>query len=440
MAAVVLAAVALIAVVAGGRTSVATAEGLSISGTAWWDEDGDGVRDTDERLSRLTVALFGPDGSRTTVRANDRGEYVFGGLAPGDYTLSTDTRQDGYTSFVMTYPRRDLVPPFMQGVTLTSQSLTGVDFGFTVPRDSATFSGQAWVNAAPAGDVRALIDGVDCTAPAPIIPPDSAPNSYYIGVFSSQWLDGCGDPGDTVTFTVGGLPANETAPWHPSNTGFRNDFELTVGPPFAAVYVAPFAAVSGAEPRNLFAPVVALIDGKVCGSGQAYRAPITIPSRELVDGCGYPGALISFAVAGLLAQETLVWSGELREELRPTVVPAPGSPMAGPAFACFLLDLPAGAGATGSIGGTHCGSAASSGEPGPAVVAVAPDQLDPGCGHEGAPVRIDVYEHGAVVAQVDALWFAGQFQHIEWATSPSTAAAGASSSVTPPSVGDAGLR
>jgi hypothetical protein len=222
--------------------------------------------------------------------------------------------------------------------------------------------------------------------------------------------------------------------------GFRNDFDLTVGPPFAVVYVAADSAVPGAEPRNLFAPVVALIDGKVCGSGETYREPLTIPSRALVEGCGYPGAVISFAVAGLLAEETMVWNGALREELRLTVVPGPGSSMAGPPFAYFLLDLPAGAGATGSTGGTHCGSAGSSGESGPAMVAVAPDELDAGCGYEGAPVRIDVYVHGAVVAQVDAFWLTGKFQQIEWAAPPSQVPAETAPAVTPPSVGDAGLR
>jgi hypothetical protein len=89
------------------------------------------------------------------------------------------------------------------------------------------------------------------------------------------------------------------------------------------------------------------------------------------------------------------------------------------------------------MGDTHCGSAAASEESGPVVVAVAPDELDEGCGYEGAAVEINVYQKGVVVAQVDALWLGGQFQDIVWqAQTPQ----GDASGVRPPSVGNAGLR
>jgi hypothetical protein len=402
MAAVVLAAVALIAVVAGGRTSVATAEGLSISGTVWFDDDADGAMEIGEPRLRSTLVLYGPGGIRVVARATERGEFVFRGLEAGEYTVSLDVRSsDGYASSVLSYPRRDVSPPYLQAVTLGSQSVINVNFGLALPDDSPYFSGLAWVNAAPAeGNVRAFIDGVDCTGPAPIIPPDSAPNSYYISVLSSAWLEGCGDPGDVITFTIGGVPANETAAWQPTGRdGFANDFSLTAGPPFAVFWPSVSEWEPGTAPREFHTPVVAaMIDGVVCATYSPSALggdALIIKQQGTPGGCGYEGALVEFAVDGYAVEETARWHpttkyGELVLRLdRKT------APTAGPRFAYYDLDFPAlPESYVGSreqfvearIDETFCGSAGGE-VPARIEIAVAPAELVPGCGKPGERVR-----------------------------------------------------
>ena len=427
-------------VVGGLRPSeVVAQEPLSISGTVWFDEDGDGARQDDEERLRLTVVLQTPTG-RMLARTDNQGVFRFEGLLPGYYVVDA-TQESGYASFIQTYPQRKYVPPYVADVTLKDASVAGVDIGLSLPEGLPMFSGQTWVNAAPgSGQVRAYVDGIECTGPRPIAPPHSAPNQYWVSVLSSEMIPGCGEPGDEIRFTVGGLEANEVATWQRGPGPFLSglaDFELTVGPPFASVYVGAFASAEPADQGRRFGPVVALVDGRVCGAGSSFGERITIPPRELVAGCGYEGALISFAVTGLLSEEIVVWRGGLRADVRLTVDPSPGAPIGGPPFAYFRLELPAGAGATATIGDIHCGSAAANEERGLAVVAVAPDEIDKGCGYEGAPLKINVYQRGVVVAQVDGTWQAGRFQDVEWrAQAPASDAPG----VRPPSVGDGGLR
>ena len=442
---VVLLVVAVLVVGAALRSSgVVAQEPLSISGTVWFDENGDAVRQPDEERLRQWVVLQTPTG-RKLAMTDTQGAFRFEGLAPGDFVVDV-TQESGFTSFVQTYPKKKYVPPYVQTVTLKDRSVMGVDFGLSLPEGLPMFGGLVWVNGAPPsglGRVRAYVDGIDCTGPSPILPPHSPSNQYWLSVLSSQMVPGCGDPGDEIRFTIGGLQANEVAIWQPVPGPFLSavtDFELTVGPPFAVVGLAASTEGYATVPRGLFGPVVAFVDGNACAVGASFGGAITIPPRELVAGCGHEGAVISFAVTGLLAKETVVWSGQLRGELRLTVVPAPGSPTAGPPFAYFRLQLPAGAGATATIGDTHCGSAASSGESGLAVVAVAPDELDKGCGYEGALLKINVYQRGVVVAQVDATWQAGQFQDIEWQATTSEEPVSGVPDLRPPSVGDGGLR
>ena len=444
---VFLVVVAMLVVGGGLRWADAVAqEPLSISGTVWFDVNRDGERQAEDYGFRGRLVLRSPGGTTSITQTDVAGRYMFNGLAPGNYVVVAS--DSPASQLIMTFPTLRVRGPLAREVTLTDSPAVGIDFGVHRPSELPVFVGLAYLNAAPADfpQVRALVDGVDCTFPASILPTDLDRATYQISVLSSDLVDGCGDAGDAVTFTVNGLPANETAVWTQApagpappqgRQGVHLELDLTVGPPFASFYVGAFGAVQASDQGRRFGPVVALVDGNVCGAGSSFGERIIVPPRELVAGCGYEGAVVSFAVTGLLAEETVFWSGGLSADIRLTVDPAPGSPLAGPPFAYFRLELPAGAGATATMGDTHCGSAAANAERGLAVVAVAPDELDKGCGFEGAPLKINVYQKGVVVAQVDAEWQAGQFQDIEW-QAPAPARDGPG--VRPPSVGDGGLR
>ncbi len=91
---------------------------------------------------------------------------------------------------------------------------------FAQPGIPATFYGSASVDGQPVPDgtpVRGFINGKDCTQPPPPERPgtmrDGGVSAYVIDVMHESQEPGCAAEGRTVTFTIGGRPANETAMW-----------------------------------------------------------------------------------------------------------------------------------------------------------------------------------------------------------------------------------
>lgn len=88
------------------------------------------------------------------------------------------------------------------------------------PGIPATFYGTASIDGQMVPDgtpVRGFIDGKDCTQPPPPDRPgtmrDGGVSAYVIDVMHESQEPGCAADGRTVTFTVGGRQANETAIW-----------------------------------------------------------------------------------------------------------------------------------------------------------------------------------------------------------------------------------
>ena len=86
------------------------------------------------------------------------------------------------------------------------------------PQIPSTFFGTASIDGKvpPADtDVRALIDGLDCTqdGPARRFVLDAGVGLYVVTVVHESQKPGCGRDGRTVTFTVGGRPAAQSAKW-----------------------------------------------------------------------------------------------------------------------------------------------------------------------------------------------------------------------------------
>jgi hypothetical protein len=468
---VVLVALVLVGALGGRRPEALAQENLSISGTVWWDENGDGVRQPDEDWMPATVVLYGPGSIRNETTPRNGGDYQFTGLTSGQYVVEVNPGP----FVIMSYPEKAPRPPYRRDVALSTTSVSNVDFGFYRPENLPIFRGLAFVNAAPADGprIRAFIDGVDCTGPMQLLPTDMDPAMFWVSVFSSELVPGCGDDGDTVTFTVNGGTANETATWRvvppgqaPLQDG-RGWLNLTVGPAFALFWPQVEFVSANGEEESGFGTVVALIDDKVCavGEGRVWTSVMLIvPPESLRPGCGREGATIRFAVDGFAAANTATWSAghgvatnaEEYEDLTLSISRERSSPLLGPRFAYFTFQLPPipenyigfpRHGLEAIIGGKTCGFAGGEG-PGPVLMSVMPTALEPGCGEPGATIDLMLqgkhlayltwqpgFHEGPAVPDLNTHLYgspdAGPFD-----PQPSPAPG----QISPPSVGDAGLR
>jgi hypothetical protein len=116
----------------------------SIGDYVWYDENGDGVQDSDETgLADITVLLYEDDGNGTyepgtdalimTTTTGSDGEYLFEYLSAGNYLVIVDTGDDDLPTDGFG-ERYYLTTDNPHPVTLvTSQDYEDADFGFTAP-------------------------------------------------------------------------------------------------------------------------------------------------------------------------------------------------------------------------------------------------------------------------------------------------------------------
>lgn len=124
---------------------------------------------------------------------------------------------------------------FLRGVLVAIVSGVGVaGFAGSVaaqPSIPATYFGSVTVNGEPAptgAEIRALVNGNDCTQAAPGERPairQGEATAYVIAVVHESQRQGCATAGAIVSFTVDGVLANETAEWEPG----PKQVDLTVG-------------------------------------------------------------------------------------------------------------------------------------------------------------------------------------------------------------------
>jgi|GEM_PF-1156361 len=87
------------------------------------------------------------------------------------------------------------------------------------PQIPSAFYGSASIDGEPVPDgteVRGYIDGKDCTQAGPSYRgtvTEGGVSAYSILVMHESQEPGCGSEGKTVTFTIGGRPAEQTATW-----------------------------------------------------------------------------------------------------------------------------------------------------------------------------------------------------------------------------------
>ncbi len=96
-----------------------------------------------------------------------------------------------------------------------------------------------WIDVPAGTQVRATINGVECGATTSTV--TSLQSRYSIRVKPHAEMPGCGEPGDMVTLTIGGLPATTEFEWAGRNgdLAFVNREITTVSPPPGGIVVQP---------------------------------------------------------------------------------------------------------------------------------------------------------------------------------------------------------
>lgn len=163
------------------------------------------------------------------------------------------------------------------------------------PQVPATFYGTASIDGepAPAGaEVRALIEGEDCTQPGGQgVVIDSGVAVYVITVMHESQREGCGADGKTVTFTIGGQQAGQAVAWRQGveelnlNAGNGQPMPLpsVLATPGRGATAAHATATEAAKftPRAGAVPTDDIVFGKTPGVLQP-------ASTETESGSGFP--------------------------------------------------------------------------------------------------------------------------------------------------------
>ncbi len=291
----------------------AKAGSLSISGTIWQDANLDGVRQPDERGVRImNVSLFKDGVEVSGIQPEDQGRYSFAGLESGPYIVRLAQAPD---SFFWTYPNRRSTGPYETTVNLTDASISTVDFGLGSLEALPHFFGYAWIDGQPliGGDVRAYINGNDCTAGARELFRDIlAPSIWQLSVLSSAYRAGCGVSGEPISFTINGRAAiltlnqvtEEVPAWGPDQASHPR-YQLIAGPPFSTFEAFAIAVdVDGdRRPDSVPGAVIEAFVGEVrCGRLVMLDFSlqyISVASSRLQPGCGVPGSPITFTLSGV---------------------------------------------------------------------------------------------------------------------------------------------
>lgn len=138
------------------------------------------------------------------------------------------------------------------------------------PQVPSTFYGSAAVDGKPVPggtEVRGYVGGVDCTQLGPSYrgsATEGGVSVYIINVMHESQKAGCGTPGKTVTFTVGGRVAAQTAEWKQGpqqvnlNAGSGQAPELPTATPTRALAPSEVAATATEQAKYTPKPATAL--------------------------------------------------------------------------------------------------------------------------------------------------------------------------------------
>lgn len=177
--------------------------------------------------------------------------------------------------------RRPFLAFAVGAATVLAASLAGPALPAAAqPSLPATFFGTASIDgAAPraGAEVRGFVDGKDCTQGAPgerSIVIEGGIGKYVIHVVHESQIPGCGREGKTVTFTIDGRPAGQSAKWKAG----PQPLDLNAGPgsPVPLPTDVPTVAPPPATPRS-----TAPVSGAAAGGSPAPSAITPPPTDDI---------------------------------------------------------------------------------------------------------------------------------------------------------------
>ena len=168
-------------IAAGAAAPAQDAAGLSLSGTAFLDTNGDGFFSPGEGAhanASIRLMLEGKEIFNTTT--NQSGQYFFGNLSPGRYELRADS----------IFPWKQTAPGAgYYEVTLSDKSGFGLDYGFFSPQDRASLPARVYPIMRPTKEEASLWAGQYNAAPQAYLSPEIATKMASAPVTSFSLLD-----------------------------------------------------------------------------------------------------------------------------------------------------------------------------------------------------------------------------------------------------------
>lgn len=160
------------------------------------------------------------------------------------------------------------------------------------PQVPSTFWGSVTIDgeAAPEGtEIRALVDGIDCTQAAPGERPAVSEGNatfYVVHVVHEGQRPGCGREGKTVSFTINGVPAKQQGTW----TFGPQQLDLSSGGGDVVPLPTPTPTVPGSSPETPLPSVTGTLTTTPGTTGTAAAGETRPPAAPSPSGTATGGA------------------------------------------------------------------------------------------------------------------------------------------------------
>ena len=321
-----------------------------ITGIVFNDANGNGVQDAGEGSISRSIQAASEQMTLYGSSKSDGAYLIPAFLSPGDYSVEASFDEffsgvcsEGPGSFSpLQHPgcipgariEWEVTTPQQIALSIEPGSVSQADFGGR-RRDRQTVLGTALLGEGPASDgteIRAWVNGTLCGEIEAVKTMSNF--NFTIQVLGQRERLECASDGDTVSFTVGKVPATQTLVWKAEET--HHYLDLVAMPEHSWLWAEQPAPN---DPGSLGTPVEAIVDGKVCASTTIARtyqgfmsgpppigfSRLAVPSDTLSLGCGSPGKTIAFRIGGEISPFTTTWEPGLHR----IDLPLPGMGKAG---------------------------------------------------------------------------------------------------------------